>query len=145
MMMIRVANPGHLSIVSRVDHVLTKETSGNRLSVVIWPISTSCMLISQRVSFTPQCHDFYARDSQHYKLMVWKEIGYYADMRRRRVAGVPDASTQAFTLQRQPYASTENTLPMWSECTGRTRRSVYTGNPMHPVRERYACRVKLQV
>ena len=73
-MMIGVANPGHLSIVSRVDHVLTKETSGNRFSAVISPISTSCMLISQRISFTPQCHDFYARDSQHYKLMVWKEI-----------------------------------------------------------------------
>ena len=75
MMMIRVANLGHLSIVLRVDHVLTKETSGNRLSAVIWSISTSCMLISQRVSFTPQCHGFYARDSQHYKSMMWKEIG----------------------------------------------------------------------
>ncbi len=71
MMMIRVANLGHLSIVLRVDHVLTKETSGNRLSAVIWSISTSCMLISQRISFTPQCHDFYARDSPHYKLMEW--------------------------------------------------------------------------
>ena len=40
-MMIRVANPGHLSIASRVDHVLTKETSGNRFSGVVSPISTS--------------------------------------------------------------------------------------------------------
>ena len=54
-MMIRVANPGHLSIVSCVDHVLTKETSGNRFSAVVSPISTACMLISQRISFTPQC------------------------------------------------------------------------------------------
>ena len=58
-----------MSIVSHVDHGLTKETSGNRFSVVISPISTYCMLISQRITFTPQCHDFYARDSQHYKLM----------------------------------------------------------------------------
>ena len=29
---------GHVSIISRVDHVLTKETSGNAFSVVIWPI-----------------------------------------------------------------------------------------------------------
>ena len=100
-MMIRVANPGHLSIASRVDHVLTKETSGNRFSGVVSPISTACMLISQRISFTPQCHDFYARD---YKLMEWREIGYSADMRRRRVAAVPYASTRAFTLQRQPDA-----------------------------------------
>ena len=59
--------PGHVSIVSRVDHVLTKETSGNHFSAVIWPMSTSCMLISQGITFTPQCHDLYARDSQHYK------------------------------------------------------------------------------
>ena len=71
----RSLNAGHLSIVSRVDHVLTKETSGNRFSAVVSPISTACMLISQRISFTPQCHDFYARDSLHYKLMEWKEIG----------------------------------------------------------------------
>ena len=29
---------GHVSIVSRVDHVLTKETSGNPFSAEIWPI-----------------------------------------------------------------------------------------------------------
>ena len=37
---------------------------------------------------------------------------------------------------------------MWSESTGRTRRSgrsVYTGNPLRTVRERYARRVKLSV
>ena len=37
---------------------------------------------------------------------------------------------------------------MWSECTGRTRRSgrsVYTGNPTRTVRERYARRVKWSV
>ena len=37
---------------------------------------------------------------------------------------------------------------MWSECTGRTRRSgrsVYTGNPPRTVRERYARPVKLSV
>ena len=67
--------PGHVSIVSRVDHVLTKETSGNRFSAVILPISTFCMLISQRITFTPQCHDLYARGSHHYTLMEWKEIG----------------------------------------------------------------------
>ena len=93
-----------MAIESRVDHVLTKETSGNRFSAVILPISTSCILISQGITFTPQCHDFYARDSQHYKLMEWKEIGQSADMRRRSVAGEPDASTRAFTLHRQPDA-----------------------------------------
>ena len=67
-------------------------------------ISSSCMLISHRFTFIPQCHDFYARDSQHYKLMEWIEIGQSADMRRRRVAAVPDASTRAFTLQSQPDA-----------------------------------------
>ena len=36
--------------------------------------------------------------------MDWKELGQSADMRRRRVAAVPDASTRAFTLQRQPDA-----------------------------------------
>ena len=39
-------------------------------------------------------------------------------------------------------------LLMWSECTGRTRRSgrsVYTGNPPRTVRERYARPVKLSV
>ena len=37
---------------------------------------------------------------------------------------------------------------VWSECTGRTRRSgrsVYTGNPTRTVRERYARRIKLSV
>ena len=29
---------GHVPIVSRVDHVLTKETYGNPFSAVIWPI-----------------------------------------------------------------------------------------------------------
>ena len=96
--------PGHVSIVSRIDHVLTKDTSGNRFSAEIWPISTFCMLISPRITFTTQCHDFYARYSQHYKLMEWKEIGQSADMRRQRVAAVPDASARAFTLQRQPDA-----------------------------------------
>ena len=94
--------PGHVSIVSLLDHVLTKETYGNRFSAVIWPISTSCVVFSQRITFTPQCHDFYARDSQHYKLMEWKEIGQSADMSRWRFVGEPDASTRAFTLQRQP-------------------------------------------
>ena len=102
--------PGHMSIVSRVDHVLTKETSGYRFSAVIWPISTSCMLISQRITFYPQCHDFYARDSQHYKLMDCKEIGQSAGMRRRRVAAEPDASTRAFTLKRQPAAYSSRPL-----------------------------------
>ena len=39
-------------------------------------------------------------------------------------------------------------LLMWSQCTGRTRRSgrsVYTGNSPRTVRERYARRVKLSV
>ena len=39
-------------------------------------------------------------------------------------------------------------LLMWSQCTGRTRRSgrsVCTGNPPRTVRERYARRVKLSV
>ena len=73
-------------------------------SAVISPISTACMLISQRISFTPQCHDFYVRDSQHYKLIEWKDIDQSADMRRRRVTAVPEASTRAFTLQLQPDA-----------------------------------------
>ena len=53
------------NIVSRGDYVLTRETSGNHFSAVIWPISTSCMLISQCITFIPQCHDLYAGDSQN--------------------------------------------------------------------------------
>ena len=124
--------PGHVSIVSRVDHVLTKEISRNRFSAVNWPIYTSCMLISQRITFTPQCHDFYARDSQHYKLMEWKEIGQFADMRRRRVPGEPDAYANRTRPLEHSHCSANPTRTVhvhceyplvWSECTGRTRRS----------------------
>ena len=105
--------PGHELIVSRVDHVLTKATSGNQFSAVILPISTSCMLISQHYTFTPQCHDFYARDLQHYELMEWKEIGQSADMRRRRVATVPkrvhSSIHTAAPTRHIPFASTANT------------------------------------
>ena len=44
------------------------------------------------------------RVCKHYKLMEWREIGQFADMRRWRVAGIPDASTcvrHAFKLHRQ--------------------------------------------
>ena len=102
-----------MSTVSRVDHVLTKETSRNRFSTVSWPISTSYMLISQRISFTPQCHYFYARDSQHYKLMgrggvkINRLVCRYAQTARRWRTGrvcEPDASTRAYILQRQVAA-----------------------------------------
>ena len=43
------------------------------------------MLISQCITFTPTVSDLYARHSQHYTLMKWKEIGQSADMRRPRV------------------------------------------------------------
>ena len=82
------------------------------------------MLISQRFTFTPQCHDLYARDSQHYKLMEWKEIGQSADMRRRRVAAVPDASTRAFTLLRQPDANRSRPLRTHPDVV-----AVYRANP----------------
>ena len=77
-----------------------------------------------------------------------KEIGQSADMRRPRVAGEPDASTRSFTLRRRPERTVRahcEHLRIWSECTGRTRRSggcVYTSNPTRTVRERYARRVK---
>ena len=112
-----------MSIVSRVDHVLTKETSENRFSAVIWPISTYCMLSSQRITFTPQCRfaalQITTRSLEH--------------------------SHCSANLTRTVRVHREH-LPMWSECTGRTRRSgcrVYTGNPTRTVRERYARRVKL--
>ena len=35
--------PGHMSFVSSVEHVLTKETSGKRCSTGIWSIYTSCV------------------------------------------------------------------------------------------------------
>ena len=71
------------------------------------------MLTSERFTFTTQCNDFYARDSQHCKLMEWIEIGQSADMRKRCVAALPDApgaSTRAFTLQRQPAANRSRPL-----------------------------------
>ena len=45
--------PGQVSILLRVDHVLTKETSRNRFSAVSWPISSSCMLYLVSVSLLP--------------------------------------------------------------------------------------------
>ena len=114
----------HVSILSRVDHVLTQETFGNRFSDVIWSFSSSYMLISQRFTFTPQCHDFYARNSQHYELLECIEIGQSAAMCRRRVAAVPDASTRTFTLQRQPDANRSRPLRTPHDVV-----SVYRTNP----------------
>ena len=90
-------------------------------------ISSSCMLTSDRFTFTTQCNDFYARDSQHCKLMERIEIGQSADMRKRCVAALPDApgaSTRAFTLQRQPAAN--RSRPLW---TPPDVVSVYRTNP----------------
>ena len=83
----------------------------------------------KRFTFTQQCHDFYARDSQHYKLVELIEICLSADMRRRRGAAVPDAavpdaSTRAFTLQRQPDAHRSHPLR-----THPVVVSVYRTNP----------------
>ena len=48
-----------MSIVSRVDHVLTMETSGNRLAAVSWPILLLVymyMLINfVSISILPRC------------------------------------------------------------------------------------------
>ena len=70
----------------------------------------SCMsiyiLVCQLVGVSllpPPCHN-YARDSQHHKVMEWYILCLSAAMSRRCVAGEPDASTRAFTLQRQPDA-----------------------------------------
>ena len=108
--------------------------------------------IIQRITFTLQCHDFYERDSQHYKLMEWIEIGQSADMRRRASLPYPTHPLEHSHCNANPTRTVRvhrEHLPMWSECTGRTRRSgrsVYTGNPARTVRERYAARrVKLSV
>ena len=104
--------PGHMSIASRVDHVLTKETFGNRCSAVIWSISTSCLLISLRITFTPHCHDFYERDSQHYKLMEWKNrsVCRYAQTARHcHTRRVHSSIHTSAPTRRVPFASTENT------------------------------------
>ena len=84
-------------------------------------------VISERFTFNTQCHDFNARDSQHCKLMEWIEIGQSADLRRRLVAAVPDApdaSTRAFTLQRQPATKRSRPLRTHPDVV-----SVYRTNP----------------
>ena len=75
-------------------------------------------------------------------------------MRRRCIAPYPTRPTRPLEHShcwakptRTVRVHCEHIL-MWSECTGRTRRSgrsVYTGNPTRTVRERYARRVKLPV
>ena len=82
------------------------------------------MLINQSFTFTPQCHVFCPRDSQHYKVMEWIEIGQSADMRRRRFADVPDACTRASTLQGQPDAHRSRPLRTPPDVV-----SVYRMNP----------------
>ena len=85
------------------------------------------MSTSERFTFTTQCNDFYARDSQHCKLMEWIEIGQSADMRKRCVAALPDApgaSTRAFTLHRQPAANRSRPLRTPPDVV-----SVYRTNP----------------
>ena len=75
-------------------------------------------------------------------------------MRKRRVAPYPTRPTRPLEHSHCIAKPTRTVrvhcehLLMWSECTGRTRRSgrsVYTGNPTRTVRERFARRVKLPV
>ena len=75
-------------------------------------------------------------------------------MRRRHVAPYPTRPTRPLEHSHCRAKSTRTVrvhcehILMWSECTGRTRRSgrsVYTGNPTRTVRERYARRVKWSV
>ena len=72
--------------------------------------------------------------------MVTKILTYLSDPghARRRVAAVPDASTRAFTLQRQADAYRYG-LSVPDELG-----AVCTGNLTRAIRERYARRVKLQ-
>ena len=75
-------------------------------------------------------------------------------MRRRCVAPYPTRPTRPLERShcranppRTVRVHCEHLL-VWSECTGRTRRSgrsVYTGNSTRTVRERFARRVKLPV
>ena len=121
--------PGHMSIV---DHVLTKETSGNRFAGVIWPISTSCMLISQRITFTPQCQI----NGVERKRLVCR---YAQTARRCHTRRIHSSIHTAAPTRRVSFASTANTsrcgLGVPDEPSG---RRVYTGKPTCTVRERYA-------
>ena len=60
--------------------------------------------------------------------MEWKEIGQSADMRRQRVDVVPDASTRAFTLHRQPDANRSCPLGTLADVVSvyRTNRTQWT-------------------
>ena len=86
------------------------------------------------------------------ELYQWKYIGQSADMRRRCVAPYPTHPTRPLEHSHCRAKPTRTVrvhcehILLWSECTGRTRRSgrsVYTGNPTRTVRERCARRVKL--
>ena len=75
-------------------------------------------------------------------------------MRKRCVAPYPSRPTRPLEHSHCRVKPTRTVrvhcehILMWSECTGRTRRSgrsVYTGNPTRTVRERFARRVKLPV
>ena len=109
--------PGHVSIVSRVDHVLSKENmdadracADQKMAAVI--CSTSCIshlwYASERDRVHKNRYEASGIDtSSNSGARGWtsfKRNIQSAYMRRRRVAAVPDASTRAFTLQRQPDA-----------------------------------------
>ena len=140
--------PDHMSIISRVDHVLTKETSGNRFSALIWPISTYCMLISQRITFTPTVSLFLrARFAalQINGLERNRSVCRHAQTARRcRTRRIHSSIHTAAPTRRVPFASTENTTRCGLSVPGEPDAvdAVYTGNPMRTVRERYARRVK---
>ena len=103
-------------VMCQLYHVLTKETSGNRFSVVILTNFYFLYVNWPAYHFYPTVSCFYARDSQHYKLMEWKEIGQSADMCGRRISAVPDVSTRVFTLQRQSDAYRSRPLANTSRC-----------------------------
>ena len=78
----------------------------------IWPISTSCMLISQRITFIPQWHDLYARFAALPINGVERNRSvcrHAQTVRRCRTRRMQSSIHTAAPTRRVPFASTENT------------------------------------
>ena len=116
------------------------------LSAVIWPISTSCMLISQHITFTPHCHDFSAL--QVNGLERNRSVCRHAQTARRcPIRRVHSSIHTEAPTRRVSFAYTENTSRCGLSVPDEPDAvyAVYTGNPMRIAGERYARRVKLRV
>ena len=126
----------HMSIKPRVDHVLSKETWTQ-----IWICLFCCHLANLFFLYVA----FVECNGERPRFPALKSNGVERNWSVCSHVQLT-TSTRAFTLQRLAVRVHSERLPMWSECTGRSRgRSVNTGNWTRTVRERYARRIKLAV